>query len=470
MSVTNEISESTSSSSGKSQSTSNSQSTSSPEAVQTPQSEFSLALSEMLDQIAGQQLDWANQQYNTGLGVTEANINDAIGMANNAYGQSQDLWNQYQDIYQPLNPQLVQQAEEYASPAMQNFEAGQAQSDANQAGTAAQNNEEQQLQAYGVNPNSGRYADLLAASNTATAASEAAAGTSASLATKQSGLQQEQAQQQAGMQLPGQAVNALASAYTGVGQAENDILGQENAGANLENMPANYYSDAANALKLPPVGQNTQSTSNSQSTSQNASASQSQSQPGPNSSSGGSSGGGGGSYTENNDAPLVPFSTTSGPSSITQVSTLPPSGDDSGGGSTDGSGGGGSVDEQPSGGDDSGGDFGGASGGQVPPRGVLPTNATTGGPVPRSASPSHGRVTDDIPARLNADEWVIPRDVKQWEGEKFFHDLVAKSRAKRQQMMAQTGAEGSMKPPLPNANNPTFVSRHMPAHGAGGVI
>ena len=54
---------------------------------------------------------------------------------------------------------------------------------------------------------------------------------------------------------------------------------------------------------------------------------------------------------------------------------------------------------------------------------------TTGGQVPRSASPSQGRQTDDIPARLNANEFVMPRDVTKYYGHKFFLDLIKKSRA-----------------------------------------
>ncbi len=40
-------------------------------------------------------------------------------------------------------------------------------------------------------------------------------------------------------------------------------------------------------------------------------------------------------------------------------------------------------------------------------------------------------MTDDIPAKLNADEFVMPRDVTQWYGQKFFQDLITKSRKAR---------------------------------------
>jgi hypothetical protein len=116
-------------------------------------------------------------------------------------------------------------------------------------------------------------------------------------------------------------------------------------------------------------------------------------------------------------------------------------------------------------GDDTGSDW--ARGGLIPPRrpqhprmaqgGVMPT---TGGPVPRSASPSRGRLTDDISARLNAGEYVIPRDVVKHQGTKFFTDLIAKSR-KLRTGMAGAKPGPTMKRALP-PGRPTFQSRPLP--------
>jgi len=92
-------------------------------------------------------------------------------------------------------------------------------------------------------------------------------------------------------------------------------------------------------------------------------------------------------------------------------------------------------------------------------QGVVPT---TGGPVPRSASPSQGRQTDDIAARLNAGEYVIPRDVVKHQGTKFFTDLIAKSR-KLRTGMAGAKPGPTMRPALPNAGaRPAFQSRPLP--------
>jgi hypothetical protein len=64
-----------------------------------------------------------------------------------------------------------------------------------------------------------------------------------------------------------------------------------------------------------------------------------------------------------------------------------------------------------------------------------------GGPVDPSMSPSGGRQVDDVPAqvqqtgepaRINVDEFIIPRDVAMWKGQEFFQNLIMKSRAARE--------------------------------------
>ena len=59
------------------------------------------------------------------------------------------------------------------------------------------------------------------------------------------------------------------------------------------------------------------------------------------------------------------------------------------------------------------------------------------GQVPMQASPSMGQRTDDVHARLNAGEFVVPKDVAAWKGHEFFQNLIAKSRKARAMASAQ---------------------------------
>ena len=48
--------------------------------------------------------------------------------------------------------------------------------------------------------------------------------------------------------------------------------------------------------------------------------------------------------------------------------------------------------------------------------------------VDPSLSPSGGRAIDDVPARLNAGEFIVPKDVVSWKGEEFLQRLIDSSR------------------------------------------
>lgn len=94
-----------------------------------------------------------------------------------------------------------------------------------------------------------------------------------------------------------------------------------------------------------------------------------------------------------------------------------------------------------------------AAGGEVKPQAPRPSPRM----VPRQASPSGGRRTDDVRANLNAGEFVIPEDVARWKGAEFFHNMIAKSR--KQRVSSPVGGK-----PMPSGDpraqqRPTFSTR-----------
>lgn len=71
--------------------------------------------------------------------------------------------------------------------------------------------------------------------------------------------------------------------------------------------------------------------------------------------------------------------------------------------------------------------------------------------VPPEASPSGGAAIDDVPAQLNVGEFVIPKDVVRWHGEKFFQNLIQKARKDEQGAPAKPEA-GNAKPSAPTVS------------------
>lgn len=83
-----------------------------------------------------------------------------------------------------------------------------------------------------------------------------------------------------------------------------------------------------------------------------------------------------------------------------------------------------------------------------------------GGAIPMEASPSMGANTDDIPARLNAGEFIMPREAVSWFGEKSMHDMIIKAQKERAQTEQQSGAVPDMMPARPEA--PRLISGAKP--------
>ncbi len=114
-------------------------------------------------------------------------------------------------------------------------------------------------------------------------------------------------------------------------------------------------------------------------------------------------------------------------------------------------------------------------GGALAPGGALAAfledgGVVPGGAVPIEASPSRGAVTDDVPAvspggaiRLNGGEFVLPKDVVAWEGEKSLQNLIQKAR----QAKAEATAKPQVKPAVgPSPQSPAFQPRPQPTQGA----
>lgn len=86
-----------------------------------------------------------------------------------------------------------------------------------------------------------------------------------------------------------------------------------------------------------------------------------------------------------------------------------------------------------------------------------PTEATPGGTVPNGASPSNGQGSDDVSARLTAGEFVMPKDVVNWYGQKHFLGQIDKARQDQAQLSQRRDVGGRPTAAIPAA--PAFVSR-----------
>jgi hypothetical protein len=572
---------------------SESQNSSTPVSIRTPENDLIDQIAGVASAMANQLYSWAGQEYAKTSQVTDQTVNNFLNVSNQMLNFSNGLTDQYNNLFAPENAQLIKDANSYASPERMAVDMGMAGATQAQANKAAMDNATRALQAYGIDPSSGRYAALDKAAAVQNAANVAGAENMQRVQDIQMGQNLRSQAVQVGAQLPAAITNSANTAIQANTGAINASLANANTGRNLMSLPQSYLNTAM-GIKLPPTGQQSSGFSIGRSNSSRPSSQGGQGGAGqPRSSSGnqpsgpawmpqhgvpGSPGGGGiysvgpkvmggggggtdwGALTsgyspdwdqiqnenpdwfggsgyetgtgyigdQSNDSfdygGSNPFSDsgfgqtydyggdtygfggqngtdysdfgsyydpsanqptfdTSGWGDYSQPDPSTNWGDgggavpytdyssgsyDSGGGDTgsyydsydDGSGGGGydsSMDYGSYGDEDS---FY-AQGGAIP-------EYTTGGRVPNSASPSGGRRTDDVPANLNAGEFVVPKDVVAYKGQEFFQRLI---RAARKQNASRENVRGQQHPGRPNpaaTQRPTFTSRPMPRRQMGG--
>ena len=351
------------------------------------------------DQLKFEQQQWANDQplINQFAAGNTAIQNADITAQTNANQFSQQEQNYYTSNYQPLEGQYLNQVQNYDTPAQETLNAGAAEANVANQFEGQRNSALEQLESYGVDPTSLRYASLDIGTRSQQGAASAAQGTGTIQATKLQGLGLESGAINTGR---GYANNSapLTNAATGAG-AGGSTAGTSGSGSVLGGLTASSNAMAGTTAF-------TNAGTNAMNTEVNAV--------------------NGFNYAQN-QANAIANSSMSGLGSL----------------------------------------FGGiagmfnlADGGPIDSPTAIPVSPNdpqTSGFVPPQTSPTGGKATDDVPARLTVGEFVIPKDVVDWEGQKSFVGLIDKARGDRQKFSQRTDIGGQPARAIPE--RPTFVSQ-----------
>jgi hypothetical protein len=369
------------------------------------------AIADSAKQNGADSLAWAKEQVasnkdlldqvNKGLLDTQSSFGDAAGRR---LGQADDL------IGSGIQ-NLKDQYAKYTDPAMKASAMGAAGAEAAQATEAARKASMSELESYGINPGAVRFGGLDAAMRLQSAATRVGAE---NIAGRQNDALADQTNQQIineGNVLAGQAnQNAGTSGAAGTGAVGGANTTTSTSGGVL-GTGLQWTGAGTNALSASASGQNA-------------------------------------NYTSQLKANELEQSKDSGIGSLLGL-----------GASMLGKGGGLGA----------GGAFsaGGAlafleDGGEVP--------GAPGGAIPMEASPSNGQVTDDVAGsspggaiRLNGGEFVIPKDVVSWEGEKSLQNLILKARKAKGEAQAKPRTQA---PGGPDPASPAFQPRPQASGGA----
>lgn len=343
------------------------------------------------------QFNWAQRAYDDNKSQNQQVINANIAAQQAQYDAAKKAQDHYDQVYKPMEDALVAQARDYNSPERRALNMGKASATVAQTFDTQRQAAQQSLEQYGVDPTSTRYQALDLTYRGQKAAAQAAAANQAGDATEAQGMALMTNAVNIGRGYPS-AISTSYNTGTNAGSAGvNSDLATTASGATTMGTAPQYYGLGSAALG---GGNQALGIGNS------------------------AIGAGNGAMGNSNGALSVWGNTLNNGYGNQMAQYNANQSASSGFGSILGT----AAGLAP---------MFLAEGGAVPhPQADVPipnAQPTRGGAIPVHASPSRGHVTDDVPAMLNAGEFVIPRDAMQWKGEEFFQKLIQKTREDRHQ-------------------------------------
>ena len=313
----------------------------------------------VLKQTSAEFMDIMDQQRQT--------AEDQRALADEQFGYFQDEYDRYKKVFQPVEDRIVKDAMTYDTPERREREAAEAKSLVYEEADRAREAAVRDLEGYGLNPSSTRYASLDFGARTASAVSAAGAANAARERVEEEGRDLRDRAAAIGAQYPQRAGILFGQGATASGLAnQSQALGLE-AGSAGAGMLLDLADSGARTKGTAPayMGIQTQANANWADVLNQI-------------------------YQNNINAAQVENSANKG----------------------------GGI-----------GKFAGFLGGGALKL-LAPGLFQHGGPVPDEMSPTGGALPDDVPAKLTAGEFVIPEDVVRWKGEEYFAKQIENARKK----------------------------------------
>jgi len=325
--------------------------------------------------MAQEQLAWAKEQFGSNKVITDKVVQAALESQQFSMENAKKDRARYEQVYQPLQDKLIQEADKYGQEGQQKYDAARAAAGVNQQVEQARQAATSNLESFGIDPTATRYAALDIGVRTQGAAAAAGAANQQIEIDKQKAHLYQTEASNMGMGMPTQVVASEAQAL-GAGQ---------NANSSGLGLSGTYMGSMGNGLGWQGAGN--QALGNWGNTLHMGYQDQL------------------GAYkAENESGGALGSLLGAGLGSLGR-----------------------------------GGAFG--AGGAL--AGLF--SWEEGGYVPETASPSGGQQTDDVvatidgqqPARINAGEFIMPKDVVSFKGEEFFQRLIESTRKKKGEVTAK---------------------------------
>lgn len=214
----------------------------------TPLANASREAAQVMAGLGREQLAFAKDQYNRSAPVLEAIANQQMAAQNEQMGQARDYYNYMRDTYRPLERGLVADAARFNTEAYREDMAAKAAADAGRAFGISQAQNQRAMASMGVNPASGKFANMNNATGLQQAAQRAAAMTGARTNAEQMGYARKLDAAGLGRGLSG----ASTAAYGGATNAGSQ------AGLNAQSAGQNYMGNMGTGANTMLGGYNAQ--------------------------------------------------------------------------------------------------------------------------------------------------------------------------------------------------------------------
>lgn len=204
-------------------------------------SSFSSSGDPLIEQLSAQymqqQYEWGQQQFAKNSQLTDQVVGDLMNLYGSLSGVGNTLMSEYNNMFVPEYQKLVQDANSYSSQARIQQAMGAAESGVSQNFNGQRNAALADLQSFGIDPSSGRYAQLDSAERMQQAAAQAGAGFQAEQATEATGRALRSEALQLGSVMPSQATAAYNAAQGAATAGENAKLANSQEGVNMMGSP-----------------------------------------------------------------------------------------------------------------------------------------------------------------------------------------------------------------------------------------
>lgn len=214
----------------------------------TPLANASAEAARIQGELGREQLAFAREQYEANAPLLQEIAGLQMDAQQQQMDQAKDYYDYQVDTFRPLEQGLVADAERFNTEAYRDQVASQAAADAGRAFGISQQQNQRAMASMGVNPNSGRFAGMNAATGLQQAAARANAMTGARTQAEQMGYARKLDAAGLGRGLAG-ASNAAYAGATGAGTA---------AGMNAQSAGQNYMGNMAMGAGTIAAGQNMQ--------------------------------------------------------------------------------------------------------------------------------------------------------------------------------------------------------------------